>query len=98
MSYQTPSKQSSPTGEFIVPTKTKCWVVPSSCELIKLLFEEQRLKITDLNFDSYEQGHCFVRTLFLLALEDEYQTQSPSPLAEFARAIVDILSNPDPKN
>ena len=95
MSHQILGKQPTPTGEFVVPTKTRCWVVPCNCEFIKLLFEEQRLKTSDLNFDSQEQGRCFARTLFLLALEDECHTQSPSPLAEFARTLVDKLANKD---
>jgi len=95
MPHHVLERRLSPNSEFIVPTKTKCWVVPCNGEFIKLLFKEQDIKISDLSFESSEQSRCFVRTLFLLALKDECLTQSPSPLAEFARTLVDRLANQD---
>lgn len=80
-------------SEFIVPTKTECWVLPCNCELIKLLFEKQRLTSSDLSFDSQEQYQCFIRTLFLLALQDECLNHTPSPLATFARTLIKHPTN-----
>jgi len=77
---------------MVIPTRGKCWVVPQNCEFVKLLFEKQALRVSDLHFNSEQQGQCFVRQLFLLALQDEYQTEAPSPLAKFARATMRAMS------
>lgn len=74
--------------EIVIPTRDERWVLPCNGELVKLLLEKQSLRAGDLCFGSVHQCQCFIRQLFLLALEDEWKTQSPSSLAKFARAMI----------
>lgn len=88
-------QQSNQSSEMIIPTHDECWVVPHNCDLVKLLLKQQALCASDLHFSNKQQFQSFIRKLFLLALQDEYQTEAPSPLAKFARAAMQSISNTD---
>jgi len=83
----------SDSPEIVIPTQDECWVLPRNCHLVKLLFEQQALRASDLRFYSDQHRQRFVRQLFLLALQDECETSMPSPLAKFARAIMYTTQN-----
>lgn len=74
-------------SKFVIQTRCEKWVIPQNCELLKLLITQQNLHADDLVFLSEKHGHCFIRRLFLLALEDEHKNSSPSSLANFAREL-----------
>ena len=83
----------SDSPEIVIPTQDECWVLPRNCHLVKLLFEQQALRASDLRFHSDQHRQRFVRQLFLLALQDECETSMPSPLAKFARATMYTTQN-----
>ena len=56
-----------------ITTDAKRWVVPHNCEYLKLLIRQENLAAADLRFANRNDCKGFVRQLFLLALEDEFE-------------------------
>jgi len=75
-------------SDFVIQTSQHYWTIPHNCSLLKLLIEQQNIQVSDLLFESSRDCHDFIKTLFLMALEDECQTQQPSTLADFARKLM----------
>ena len=75
-------------SDFVIETDRSCWIIPRDCELLKRLLEVQDIKAADLCFTSSAQCQCFIKQLFLLALQDQARSNSFSPLAELARELV----------
>ncbi|MEM7360166.1 MAG: hypothetical protein AAF431_13780 [Pseudomonadota bacterium] len=81
------ASEHSPAG-FVLETRTQQWVIPESCELLKMLLNQQNIHPQDLRFHSDNQCKRFIKKLFLLAIEDERRTHSPSSLARFGRELI----------
>ncbi|WP_189401358.1 hypothetical protein [Arenicella chitinivorans] len=71
--------------ELVFNTGSGCWVVPCQRELVKILIRHESVCARSLCFESPQACRDLLRSLFLLALEDEVQTEQPSSLAQFAR-------------
>lgn len=78
--------------ELVFNTGSGCWVVPCQRELVKVLIRHESVCAKSLCFDSPQACRDLLRTLFLLALEDEVQTEQPSCLAQFARDAMQFHS------
>ncbi len=80
-------------SELIIKTQRQQWVIPNSAIIMKALVQDQRIKPSDLQFSCDGDCQSFIKTLLLLALEDEYKNHQPSPLAELARALIRAISH-----
>lgn len=78
--------------ELVFNTGSSCWVVPCQRELVKALIRHESVCVRSLCFDSPQACRDLLRSLFLLALEDEVQTEQPSSLAQFARDAMQFHS------
>jgi hypothetical protein len=71
--------------ELVFNTGKKCWVVPCQRDMVKILIRHESVCAKSLCFESPQACRDLLHSLFLLALEDEVQTEQPSSLAQFAR-------------
>lgn len=72
----------------VIETPQDRWIIPNDCEILKQLLKTQDINAGDLRFTTSFQCHCFIKQLFLLALEDEHKNQTPSALAKLARELM----------
>lgn len=90
MTISTINKQAQASNKagFVIQTRRHEWVIPNNAAIMKLLVEDQSIRPKDLKFSSRKDCQEFIRNLLLLALEDEYKSAQPSPLARFARDLI----------
>jgi len=77
-------------NQFTIQTKMQNWIVPYNCELVKALVKHQNLKASDLIFTSKSECKLFIKSLFLLALEDETLNNKPSNLAKLGQELISM--------
>lgn len=80
-------------SQLIIKTQRQKWVIPNSAIIMKALVQDQRIKPNDLQFACDGDCQTFIKKLLLLALEDEYKNDQPSPLAELARDLIRAASH-----
>lgn len=83
--YQARTIQS---AELVIQTHRQQWIIPHSAYIMKALLQDQAIAPTDLCFDCNRDCQLFIKKLLILALEDEYKNNQPSPLAKLARALI----------
>lgn len=71
-----------------IKTENECWVLPECTEVVKVMIQSRRLKVSRLCFESHRECQYFIRRLSLLALKDECENHSPSIISDFSRKIV----------
>ena len=79
--------------ELVIKTKGEYWAIPHDCELLKLLIAKQNIVARDLKFNNTQECQQFIRSLFLMGLQDEQQSNQPSPIADLGRQLLGSHSN-----
>lgn len=72
-----------------IETRKGVYFVNWSIDALTKLINEEHIRVPDFRFTCDQQCTEFARELFLLALKDSLAHNRESPLADFARGLID---------